>query len=206
MPNRSIWYPSWQTFSTLPRHGNKFVEQRTRSPRNSTPSHSDLDLLLEQITNSPVSERGKRCRKLLDSFQQKHLRKLALEANKRLDSCTDQTKRWFDLIVDTFFTKIFKEEPPKKLKSRPKYIYPYILIIKVFSFSGWALFCMMKISNPNFLISFEKMTAQLLSSTWPTPFETKSLTIRIPSATSTWMIQNLMEQVFARAIVHPQTV
>ena len=116
--------PVGKLFPPLPRHGNKFVEQRTRSPRNSTPSHSDLDLLLEQITNSPVSERGNACRKLLDSFQQKHLRKLALEANKRLDSCTDQTKRWFDLIVDTFFTKIFKEEPPKKLKSRPKYILP----------------------------------------------------------------------------------
>ena len=49
---------------------------------------------------------------------------MAWEANKRLDWCSDQTKRWFDLIVDTFFTKIFKEEPSKKLKSRPKYILP----------------------------------------------------------------------------------
>ena len=116
--------PVGKHFPPLPRHGNKFVDQRTRTNRNSTASHCDLDLLLEQINAFPYSERGNTCRKLLDSFQQKHLRKLACEANKRLDSCTDQTKRWFDLIVDTFFTKIFKGEPPKKSKSRPKYILP----------------------------------------------------------------------------------
>ena len=116
--------PVGKLFPPLPRHGHKFVDQRTRTHRNSTPSHSDLDLLLDQINNSPFHERGNTCRKILDSFQQKHLRKLAREANKRLDSCTDQTKRWFDLIVDTFFTKIFKEERPKKTKSRPKYILP----------------------------------------------------------------------------------
>ena len=116
--------PVGKLFPPLPRHGNKFVDQRTRTHRNSTQSHSDLDLLLEQINQSPMLERGSTCRKILDSFQQKHLRKLAYEANKRLDSCSDQVKRWLDLIVDTFFTKIFKEEPPKKLKSRPKYILP----------------------------------------------------------------------------------
>ena len=63
--------PVGKLFPPLPRHGNKFVDQRTRTPRNSTPSHSDLDLLLEQITNSPVFERGNTCRKLLDSFQTK---------------------------------------------------------------------------------------------------------------------------------------
>ena len=116
--------PVGKLFPPLPRHGNKFVDQRKRTHRNSTHSHADLDLLLEQINQSPILERGNTCRKILDSFQQKHLRKLALEANKRLDSCSDQNKRWLDLIVDTFFTKIFKEEPPKKLKSRPKYIFP----------------------------------------------------------------------------------
>ena len=116
--------PVGHLFPPLPRHGNKFVDQRTRSHRNSTPSHSDLDLLLEQINNSPIPLRGNECRKLLDSFQRKHLRKLAQEANKRLDTCTDQSKRWFEQIVDTFFTKIFKEQPPKKTKPRPKYILP----------------------------------------------------------------------------------
>ena len=115
--------PVGKLFPPLPRHGNKFVDQRLRTPRNSTPSHSDLDLLLEQINDAPTAERGNVCRKLLDGFQQRHLRKLAREANKRLDSCTDQNKRWFDLIVDIFFTKIYKE-PTKKSKSRPKYILP----------------------------------------------------------------------------------
>ena len=115
--------PIGKLFPPLPRHGNKYVDQRTRTHRNSTPSHSDLSLLLEQIRDSPFSERGNKCRKLLDGFQQKHLRKLAREANKRLDSCNDQDKRWFEQIVDIFFTKIYKE-PPKKVKPRPKYILP----------------------------------------------------------------------------------
>ena len=51
------------------------------------------------------------------------MRKLAREANKRLDSCNDQDKRWLEQIVDIFFTKIYKESP-KKVKSRPKYILP----------------------------------------------------------------------------------
>ena len=106
--------PVGSLFPPLPRHGSRFVDQRTRTNRNSTPSHSDLDLLMEEINNAPILQRGNVCRKTLDSFQRKHLRKLALEANKRLDSCTDQTKRWFELILDTFFTKIFKEQPPKK--------------------------------------------------------------------------------------------
>ena len=116
--------PVGNLFPPLPRHGSKFVDQRTRTNRNSTPSHSDLDLLMEQINQSPILQRGNACRKMLDSFQRKHLRKLAQEANKRLDSCSDQTKRWFELILDTFFTKIFKEQPPKKPKLRPKYILP----------------------------------------------------------------------------------
>ena len=115
--------PVGKLFPPLPRHGSKFVDQRLRIHRNSTPSHFDLDLLLEQINDAPIRERGNLCRKLLDGFQQRHLRKLAREANKRLDSCTDQEKRWFELIVDTFFTKIFKETT-KKSKSRPKYILP----------------------------------------------------------------------------------
>ena len=101
--------PIGKLFPPLPRHGNKYVDQRSRSHRNSTPSHSDLDLLIQQIRDSPTKDQGNKCRKLLDGFQQKHLRKLAKEANKRLDSCTDQDKRWFEIIVDIFFTRSFLE-------------------------------------------------------------------------------------------------
>ena len=115
--------PIGKLFPPLPRHGNKYVDHRSRTHRNSTPSHSDLDLLIQQIRESPAKDQGNKCRKLLDSFQQKHLRKLAKEANKRLDSCRDQDKRWFEKIVDTFFTKVYKETP-KKVKPRPKYLLP----------------------------------------------------------------------------------
>ena len=115
--------PVGKLFPPLPRHGNKFIDQRARTPRNSTPSHSNLDLLLEQINEFPFKERGNLCRKLLDGFQRRHLRKIAKEANKRLDSCSDVNKRWFEKIIDIFFTKIFKESV-KVTKPRPKYILP----------------------------------------------------------------------------------
>ena len=45
--------PIGKLFPPLPRHGNKYVNQRTRTHRNSTPSHSDLNLLFQQIKDSP---------------------------------------------------------------------------------------------------------------------------------------------------------
>ena len=67
---------------------------------------------------------GNACRKILDDFQQKHLRKLAQEANKRLSICDDKVKRCYNLIIDIFFTKIYKEEKTNKTKKIPKYIFP----------------------------------------------------------------------------------
>ena len=108
--------PIGKLFPPLPRHGNKYVDHRTRTHRNSTNSHPDLDTLMEQLNNIPVRERSNACRKILDGFQQKHLKQLAQEANKRLDNCNDQVKRWYDLIVDIFFTKVYKEQTSKKDK------------------------------------------------------------------------------------------
>ena len=160
-------------------------------------------MLLEQINDAPIRERGNLCRKLLDGFQQKHLRKLAREANKRLDSCTDQEKRWFELIVDIFFTKIFKETT-KKSKSRPKYILPLYFENKGLQF--------LRLSNilhdeevksklpPQFRDDDNPSVVYSLTST----IRNKSLTIRTLSATSTFMIWIRLEQVFTRVTVHPQ--
>ena len=49
---------------------------------------------------------------------------MAQEANKRLSICDDKVKRWYNLIIDIFFTKIYKEEKTNKTKKIPKYIFP----------------------------------------------------------------------------------
>ena len=116
--------PIGQLFPPLPRHGTKFVDQRTRTHRNSTSSHSDLDAFMQHLESIDITSRSNSCRKILDGFKQKHLRKLAKESNKRLDNCDNFSKRWFDLIIDIYFSKVFKDETKADSKKAPKYILP----------------------------------------------------------------------------------
>ena len=116
--------PIGQLFPSLPRHGTKYVDERTRNHRNSTPSHSDLDALIQHLESIEISLRGNACRKILDGFKQKHLRKLAKESNKRLDKCDSPLKRWYDIIVDTYFSKVYVDDKKIKSKKAPKYILP----------------------------------------------------------------------------------
>ena len=116
--------PIGQLFPSLPRHGLKYVDQRTRIHRNSTVSHSDLDALMEHLETIDINLRTNACRKILDGFKQKHLRKLAKESNKRLDNCDNSSKRWFDIIIDTYFTKVYIDDKKHNTKKSPKYILP----------------------------------------------------------------------------------
>ena len=116
--------PIGQLFPSLPRHGVKYVDQRTRTHRNSTSSHSNLDTLLSHLETIDIHLRGNATRKILDGFKQKHLRKLAKLANERLDNCNESSKRWLDLIIDTYFTKVYKDDKTAKTKKPPKYVLP----------------------------------------------------------------------------------
>jgi len=80
--------PIGQLFPSLPRHGLKYVDHRTRTHRNSTASHSNLDTFMYHLETIDINLRDNACRKILDGFKQQHLRKLAKESNKRLDNCT----------------------------------------------------------------------------------------------------------------------
>ena len=116
--------PIGQLFPSLPRHGSKYVDHRTRNHRNSTTSHSDLDALMNHLETINIKLRANACRKILDGFKQKHLRILAKESNKRLENCNNSSKRWFDIIIDVYFTKVYKDDKQKKTKKSPKYILP----------------------------------------------------------------------------------
>ena len=116
--------PIGKLFPSLPRHGLKYVDQRTRTHRNSTVSHSDLDALMTHLETIDIKFRANACRKILDGFKQKHLRKLAKESNKRLDNCDNSSKRWFDIIIDTYFTKVYIDDKKGNTKKSPKYILP----------------------------------------------------------------------------------
>ena len=51
----------------------------------------------------PINERENKVRKLLNKLKHSNLRKLASEANSALLTCEDHIKRWYDLLIDTFF-------------------------------------------------------------------------------------------------------
>ena len=74
-------FPIGKLFPSLPRHGDKFVNQRTRASINSRNSFSDLDMLINTIFSVEKDVRANECRKLLNSFGHTNLRKLAVEAN-----------------------------------------------------------------------------------------------------------------------------
>jgi len=113
--------PIGKLFPPLPRHGAKFVSQRTRSSTNS--QAPDLDSLINLTFSLEKEYRANSYRKLLESFKHRYLRKLAVEANSRLSSCEDNIKRWYDLLIDVFFTKVYIEERGN-IKKAPKYILP----------------------------------------------------------------------------------
>ena len=71
---------------------------------------SNLKEFFDHVNTFPHSEHGNICRKTLESLRRKHLKRLAEEASLRTSSCSDQEKRWFELITDTFFTKMCKQE------------------------------------------------------------------------------------------------
>ena len=116
--------PIGQLFPPLPRHGAKYINQRTRSHRKSTGSHSDLNTLINHLETIDINLRSNACRKILDGFKHKHLRKLAKESNTRLDDCNNSIKRWYDVIIEIYFTKVYKGNKTDNTKKTPKYILP----------------------------------------------------------------------------------
>ena len=112
--------PTGQLFPPLSRHGTKFVGKRTRS---SVRSRTDLDSLIQSISSSNKEEQSNKFRILLLKLKHSTLRKLAAEASSLLSTCQDNLKRRYDLTIDTFFTKTFKNKRTKN-KHTPKSLLP----------------------------------------------------------------------------------
>ena len=117
----NIEKPAGQLFPSVPRHGTKFVSQRTRS---STKCRlSNLDSLVHSIFSYPLEHRSNKVRILLSKLKNSNLRQLAVEANSLLSTCDDHLKRWYDLIIDVFLAKTYKEKQVKTKKA-PKFLLP----------------------------------------------------------------------------------
>ncbi len=116
--------PIGKLYPPLPRYSERYTDgRRIRGEGRRNLRISDLDIFLEHLQGVDIKLRGDYCRCLLAEYRNTELRKLAVEANNRLFGCDDSVKRWYDLIIDVFYTKIYvkTEKSPKKA---PKYIFP----------------------------------------------------------------------------------
>ena len=115
--------PVGKLFYPLPRHGEKYINERSRAGLNVIDLNFNLDTFMDMLSELDVEIRANECRKFLNRCKHKHLRKLAVEANTRLFESEDCAKRWYEIIVDSYFTKVYKENK-KPTKKAPKYILP----------------------------------------------------------------------------------
>ena len=114
--------PVGKLFNPLTRHGvRQPVQIRTKTGGN---PNDDIDSFIQEILVREKHERANFCRKRLESFNKKVLKRLAKEAEGKLNSnCDKSLVRWYDLIKDHFFTKTFKLKE-KKVGKRFKYRIP----------------------------------------------------------------------------------
>ena len=119
----SLNKPIGKLFPALPRYGDRFINNRKRPVHNYNSNPLSLDSFLNMINTFDPSSRANEVRKFLESLKKKDLRKLANDANINMHEATELNKRYCEILIDMFFTKIFKPEPDK-IKKVPKFIFP----------------------------------------------------------------------------------
>ena len=112
--------PTGQLFPPLPRHGTKFINKRSRSTMNS--NISDLDSWIQNTFSFEKESRSNNARILLNKLKLSNLKKLAQEANSLLSTCAEHLKRWYDLLIDVYLSKVYKTTTAAPKKA-PKHIF-----------------------------------------------------------------------------------
>ena len=115
--------PIGRLFPPLPRHGERYINIRKRQKQDINHNNNSTDELFANIIKFSKETRSNELRKILESLKRKHLKILANEAHDKLSICEKNQKRWYEIILDHFYTKVFKPTEPK-IKKCPKYIIP----------------------------------------------------------------------------------
>ena len=116
--------PVGKLFPSLPRYGLRFVNQRSRAKNPINQDHLiNIHSFLDYIFSLPTFNRGNEVRKILDSLKQTKLKSLASQANNSLESSDPSITRWLLVIIDVFFTKVYKETSTQRRKA-PQHILP----------------------------------------------------------------------------------
>ena len=128
--NSNLEQPTGKLFPPLPRFSNRCKNLEER--RVNEPTKLDTtDTLLAPIATFPPKNRSDNFRKILEGMKRKDLRKLASNATDELKTCDDTKKRWRELIIDIFLTKVFKTD--KKVQNKR----PPFLILVFFDNKGF---------------------------------------------------------------------
>ena len=114
--------PIGRLFPSLPRYGPRYLEKRTRS--DCTNNSISLESLINKISDFEIKSRSNELRKYIEGLKKTTLKKMAQEAQDKLNENHDANKRHYDIIIDMFYSKIYKPESNKKTKSPPKFLFP----------------------------------------------------------------------------------
>ena len=111
------YVPVDKLFSPMWRYGVRFLNVRTRNNTDKRILSSDILAFFNYIKQFPIKSRSNECRKLLESFMKSELKSLGIETQNSLQY-DDFNQRWYDLVTDITFAKIYKKEEHtiKKLK------------------------------------------------------------------------------------------
>ena len=71
------------------------------------------------IATFPPKNRSENFCRILEWMKRKYLRKLASNATDELKTCNNTKKRWCELIIDIFLTKVFKTDKNVQKKHPP---------------------------------------------------------------------------------------
>ena len=115
--NFNLEQPNGKLFPPLTR----FINRRENSEKrrvNEPTKFDKTDTLLAHIATFPQKNGSDNFRRILEGTKRKDLRKLASNATEELKTCDDTKKKWCELIIDIFFTKVFTTDK-KVQKKRP---------------------------------------------------------------------------------------
>ena len=114
--------PIGRLFPPLPRYGPRYLEKRTRC--DTVNNSLTLDTLIEKILTFETNNKTNELRKIIEGLKRTKLKRIALEAEEKIKENHDTNKRYYDMIIDMYLSKVFKSESNAKTKSPPKYLFP----------------------------------------------------------------------------------
>ena len=117
--NSNLEQPTGKAFPPLPKFGTRRENLEKRRVNEPT-KFGTTEILLAPIAAFPAKNRSDNFRRILEGMKGKDLRKLASNETGELKTCDDTKKRWCELIIVIFLTKVFKTDK-KVQKKRPPF-------------------------------------------------------------------------------------